>query len=145
MSYVSWHIYGYGIIVSDLKKVTYERVEQLIHKAPKYEEGYKTWLSENGITNPSLDELIEFDEDFGLGLATTLQEVILEAEGIELTACIDYEDKTYLLYEPTYPWNLKETEIRFTEEFIRSLLIKYVSIITDEQITVDYEGAENGG
>ena len=52
---------------------------------------------------------------------------------------------TYLLYEPRYPWWLKDCERHLTETDICSLLAKYVSIITDELITVDYQNPENGG
>ena len=145
MSYYTWHTYGYGIVVSDLKNVTYERVEKLIQRAPKYEKDYKDWLAQCGITEPSMDDIDEFDEDYRVGLATTLREVILEAEGIELTSCNDSDGKTYLLYEPSYPWWLKDCERHLTETDICSLLAKYVSIITDEPITVDYQNPENGG
>lgn len=145
MSYVSWHTYGYGIVVSDLRNVTYERVEKLIQRAPKYEKAYKDWLTQCGIAEPTLEAIAEFDEDYGLGLATTLREVILESEGVELTSCNDYDGKTYLLYEPSYPWWLKDRERHLTETDICSLLAKYVSIITDEPIVVDYQNPANGG
>ena len=82
MSYNTWHTYGYGIVVSDLKNVTYERVEKLIQRAPKYEKDYKDWLAQCGITEPSLDDIDEFDEDYSLGLATTLREVILRRRAL---------------------------------------------------------------
>jgi len=145
MSYVSWHTYGYGIVVSDLRNVTYERVEKLIQRAPKYEKAYKDWLTQCRIAEPTLEAIAEFDEDYGLGLATTLREVILESEGVELTSCNDYDGKTYLLYEPSYPWWLKDRERHLTETDICSLLAKYVSIITDEPIVVDYQNPANGG
>lgn len=92
-----------------------------------------------------MEAVDEFDEDCGLGLATMLREVILEAEGVELTSCNDYDGNTYLLYEPNYPWWLKDSEKNLTETDICSLLAKYVSIITDELIAVDYRNPENGG
>lgn len=145
MSYSTWHDYGYGVCVSDIKAVSVERLQALIHLAPKYERDIQTWLAECEISEPSVDDYLEFDQDYMLGLATMLKEVIEEAEGIRFTACEDCCDKRYLFYEPSYPWHLPEKEKPLTEENIAEILCKYVSILTDEEIPIDYDSAENGG
>ena len=70
----------------------------LLDLAPKFKAKIEGWLSEREIQEPSWDDYMEFDQDFCLGLATILNEIIVEAEGIELTACDDYDGITYLLY-----------------------------------------------
>ena len=121
MSFYTWHTYGYGICVSDIDCESIEKLKKLLHQAPGVEKHYN------------------------LGLATFLKEVILECEGIELTACSDLNDNLYLLYEPTYPWNLPKEQISLTKERIKEIILKYVSILTEKQIEIGYYDPENGG
>ena len=88
---------------------------------------------------------MEFDQDYLLGLATLLQKVIEEAEGIQMTACNNFDSVAYLLYSPSYPWQLKNSERDLTEEQIVQLFGRYVRILTDVPIDVDYQSVENGG
>lgn len=145
MSYSTRHVYGYGICVTDIKTVSVECLQALIHLAPKYEHEIQEWFAECEISEPSVDDYLEFDQDYMLGLATLLKEVIEEAEGICFSACEDYSDKRYLFYEPSYPWNLPEKEKTLTEENIMEIFHKYIPILTDEEISIDYGFAENGG
>ena len=69
----------------------------------------------------------------------------METEGVELTACYDFEDKDYLIYEPIYPWGLTEIDKTMTKEKIEIILQKHLSIITDNIPMCDYQEAENGG
>lgn len=145
MSFQSWHTYGYGVEISGLKSVSMSKVVELVQTAPEYAKIFNEWLEENDIEEPTWEELEEFDDTFCIGLATVLKEVILEIEKIELTACNDFNDKTYLLFAQTYPWWMNETEKSFKEEDVQSLMVKYLSKITDEAITIDYYEPENGG
>lgn len=92
-----------------------------------------------------MDDILESDQEYHLGLVTVLQNVILEAENIRFTVCDDYNSETYLVYEPSYPWNMPEKERNLTEETLRRILAKYISILTDEVFEVDYCSVENGG
>ena len=145
MSFYTWHTYGYGICVSDIGSVSVEKLNELFHKAPGVEKAVNDWLKNCDIENPTWDDYMEYDEDFNLGLAMFLKEVILECEGIELTACNDFNDNQYLLYEPSYPWRLPEEEFSLTEARIKEIILKYVSILTEQQIEVGYYDPENGG
>lgn len=116
MSYTTWHNYGYGICVDDIKTKDVARLEQLLAMAPKFSGGLHEWLSKSEITEPVWDDYMEYDQDFCLGLATILKEVIEEAEEIQMTACDDFDSVTYLLYSPSYPWQLKGDERDLTEE-----------------------------
>ena len=148
MSYHTWHIYGYGIKVSDIEIGTVDRLKELLKLAPAYEKKVKEWLWVNDIREPAIEDILEYDRDFMLGLDTILKEVIQEAEGIEFTACNDFDDERYLVYEPDYPWyltNRSGEEKELTEEKIKEMIEKYVSILTDEDVKVDYQSVENGG
>lgn len=144
MSFRTWHIYGYGVNISALEKISVEKVVKLVQSAPRLAVPFNEWLSQRGNSVLELEDLLDFDEDLYLGLPTILKEVILELEGLELTACNDFEDRTYLLYEKTYPWQMSDMETKLTEETLQSIFVKYISKITDEQITVEYYDPENG-
>lgn len=145
MSYQSWHIYGYGVMLSDLTNISMAAVIDLVQQAPHYAAGFNEWRSECELDDLTLDDLEEFDQNFCLGLATILKEVIEECEGIALTACSDFNGNKYLLYTQEYPWRMSEAEKGLQENDVRSLFVKYLSKITDETFDVDYYGPENGG
>ena len=145
MSWHGWHTYGYGVKVSELQNISMSKVVELIQTAPEYAKSFNDWLKNNDIKEPTLEDLEEFDEDYCIGLATVLAAVICEREGIELTACNDFENETYLLYAQTYPWYLSDKEKTLKEQDIRLLLVRYFSKITDEVITIDYYDPENSG
>lgn len=145
MSYISWHTYGYGICVSDIKEQSLERLQKLISIAPKFQKKIQEWLEDCEISDPAYEDYLEFDQDYMLGLAAILKEVILETEDVDLVACNSYDDTEYLLYAPEYPWNQGSHRRLMTEEAVEALFQKYVSILTDEAIEVDYQSVENGG
>ena len=144
MSYSTWHTYGYGICVDHIKERSVERLEKLLSMSPEYQKDIHTWLEDCEITDPTFEDYLEFDQDYNLGLATILKEVIREAEHIELTACDDLDCREYLIYEAGYPWFFSKTKILATEKETEDLFRKYIAILTDEPITVEYQGVENG-
>lgn len=109
MSYSTWHTYGYGICVSDIKEASLERLQKLISMAPEYQKKIQEWLDDCEISEPAYEDYLEFDQDYMLGLATILKEVILEAEDIDLVACDSHDGTDYLIYVPDYPWNQENT------------------------------------
>ena len=145
MSYSTWHTYGYGIRVDHIKERSVERLENLLSMAPEYQKELHTWLEECEITEPTFEDYMEFDQDYNLGLATILKEVIHEAENIEFTACDDFSGRDYLIYEASYPWYFNKTKTLPTEEAAEELFRKYISILTDAPILIEYQGVENGG
>ena len=145
MSYVSWHTYGYGICVSDITDCTVERLQNLLSLAPEFQQEVQSWLEGCEITEPAVEDYLEFDQDFRLGLAAILKEVIQETEGVELVACDSYDGMDYLLYCPGYPWRQKDQKQLQTEEEAEELFRKYVSVLTDGEIVIDYQAVENGG
>ena len=145
MSFVSWHTYGYGIRTSGIDKISVECVEALVSEAPKFEKNLREYFEEQEISSPEVIDYLEYDQEYRLGIASLLKEVIEEAEEIRFTACDDLQGDKYLLYEPSYPWNLPEKERGLTEEKIKKVLMKYVKILTDADIEYDYYSPENGG
>ena len=97
------------------------------------------------------DILVDFVEDCAQfshkNLASILQEVIKEREGIELTACEDWNRGVYLVCEPDYPWNIKNRpkEQNLTEEDLVAIFAKYLTVVTDSELDVDYQAVEYYG
>lgn len=145
MSFHSWHIYGYGVMLSEITNISVPAVIDLAQLAPQFATDFNAWRSECGLNDLTLEDFADFDQESCLGLATVLKEIIEEREGIVLTACSDFDGNQYLLYTPEYPWQMSELEKKLREGDIQSLFVKYLSKITDETIVVDYYGPENGG
>lgn len=145
MSYQSWHVYGYGICVSEIQNVTVEKLRVLLSMAPECQAKVEDWLKEGEISEPTVEDYYDFDQVYCLGLATILKEVIQEAEHVEFIACDDYNGAEYLLFTPQYPWQIREEERCLTEEKIAELLRKYTQILSDSGLEIDYQSVENGG
>lgn len=146
MSFHTWHIYGFGIRTDELKVDSIERIESLLSCAPEVQEKIHDYFETEDITNPTVEDYKCYEGDgYNLGFATILQEVILAAENLQLTACEDFDECHYLVYEPSYPWNMNEVDLSITEDTIKNILLKYVSILTDTSVEVEYQEVENGG
>lgn len=145
MSYQMWINYGYGICVDDIKECSVERLEKLLALAPELQTRMQDWLAKNNVTTPCWEDYMSYDRDYYLGLAVILQEAIQEIEGIELTACDDFDSADYLIYQPMYPWNLSDRDRGLTEESLREMFNRYVAVLTDEPVPVDHQSVENGG
>lgn len=153
MSYESWHNYGYGICVDDISTNKY-KVFDLIHLAPKFEKEFYEWAEdyrededpENIKEVITMDDIYEYEDNYcECGLAPIIAAVIKECEDVELLCCSDYNCYHYLIFSVTYPWSMTEKEKNMTEEDVRLLIAKYVNILTDKEIDVDYQSVENGG
>ena len=145
MSYESWHNYGYGIITTKLEIDSVERIEALLSLAPEYQTEIRQWFEECEITEPTVDDYLEFDQDYNLGIATILRIVIQEAEKVEFLACDDCHCQRFLMYPKLYPWQMQESDRNVTKERVEEILKKYVSIVSDTELEIDYQEAENGG
>ena len=145
MSYESWHNYGYGIITTKLEINSVERIEALLSLAPTYQAEIHRWFEECEITEPTVDDYMDYDQDYNLGIATILRIVIEEVEKVEFLACDDCNCQRFLMYPPMYPWQNKEVDREMTKERITEILTKYVSIVSDTELEIDFQEAENGG
>ncbi len=154
MSYHTWHEYGYGICVDDIE-TTADKVFELVHLAPNFEKEFYEWVEsyrEDGDPE-SVAELITMDQIYEyeggnyceIGLGPIVASVIKECEEIELLCCSDFDCYHYLIFSTTYPWYMTDKEKNMTEEDVRCLFAKYVNILTDTDVTVDYQSVANGG
>lgn len=154
MSYQSWHEYGYGICVDDIN-TTADKVFELVHLAPKFEKKFYEWVEtyrEDGDPESiaeflPMDSIYEYEDDdcCDYGLGPIMRDVIKECEDVELLCCFDYDGNHYLIFSVTYPWWMTDKEKSMTEEDVRALFAKYVSMLTNVAVTVDYQSVENGG
>lgn len=152
MSTKAYHTYGYGICVEKIKNIEKDRLLSLIRMAPEFYGEYREWEEDwklgEGYEPDVEDILADFVQDCAQfsdeSLASILQEVIKELEGIKLTACEDWNRGTYLLYVPDYPWSLKKRpkEQDLTEEDLAAIFAKYLVVITDSELDVDYQTVE---
>ena len=155
MSYNTRHDYGYGICTDDLKEeISLVKLMKLIQLAPGLYERVKKYIDVfcDGQITETYDILESYVENCGKnkygGLAEIMYEVIIEVEGIELYVSFDFNGAAYLIYPPIYPWQLKnmsDKEKNLTEEALCELYAKYLHIITDEDLVVEYKSVENGG
>lgn len=145
MSTYTWHHYGYGICTDHIKTESVDRLQQLLRLVPEFEAEINGWLKEIEVDAPTYEDYMDFDQDYHLGIATILLNVIKEAEGIEMLACDDAAGMVYLMFPPLYPWRIEENERGLTEEKIEEILRKYIAVLTDEEITIEYQSAENYG
>lgn len=52
MSYTTWHNYGYGICVDDIKTRDVTRLESMLKLAPNLDREIHRWLEECSISEP---------------------------------------------------------------------------------------------
>ena len=149
MSHTSWHFYGYGIKVDEIGDVPKERIEALIDLAPVFKDKIRKELDEMQVKDADLEDYCDAmhnaDLDFSfLGLASIMKCVMEEVEGLEFVACDNYDNEHFLIFTPQYPWRMTDQEKQVTEEALEDLFTKYVSILTDKRIDIDYQTVENG-
>ena len=145
MAYKTWHNYGYGVCVTRLKIDSPERVGKLIGLTKHFRKDVQQYFDECEITEPTMDDYEELDQDYYNGMAYVLQQVIMEKEHLELSVCDDFEGNRYLWYMPDYPW-FTPCRFRFiSEKKVERIIRKYLSMLTDDKFEVEYLSAENGG
>ena len=136
---------GYGICTSEIKIRSVEALEKMLDKAPEYKDMIHSYFAECEIQNPTIQDYLNFDQDYGNGLATLLQHVVLEADEIEFVSCRNEDGKQYLLYSPVCPWLMHEDEKALTREKVDEIFSKYTSIVSEEEVVPDYEMVVNYG
>ena len=146
MIYHTWTVNGYGVRTNDIE-TTKERVENLLKLAPKFNEDIQSYFKETKIDEPDLEDYLEYDKDCYSGVAYLLQNVIKEVENIRLDIADDFNSYYYLLLCPSYAWAERTEEERRldAEEKVDELLKKYIKILTEKEIAIDYRSVKNGG
>ena len=60
----TFHIYGFGVELSQLGDVSLDKLEQLIDMAPIFKSKILKWFKEEKIDKPTLENYFEFDVGF---------------------------------------------------------------------------------
>ena len=150
MSYQTWHDYGYGICVDDIE-TTVDKVLELVAIAPKFKKNFYDWvkdyMEDEDIEELTMDDIDSYEDSpyCDSGLAPIIASVIQECENVELFCCSDYNCYHYLIFSTTYPWCLNDKVKNMTEKDMCHLFTKYINILTDIPIVIDYQSVENGG
>ena len=147
MSYHTWHTYGYGVKVDDIK-TTPERLLNLAATKPELLEKVKTYLSEMlgeyKVAELSLEDFDEFDDVIcgksGIGAILFYAIDEFQADYVD-----DFDGNAYVLFPERYPWIMSDKEKALTENDVREIFEKYIKILTDEPVEIDYHSVENGG
>lgn len=151
MSYESWVIEGRGICLNDID-TSVERVEKLLELEPELQKEVhaKIRIGTGDEKAPvSLEDYRHYEWEeagFASGLGAILIAIVHKREGFELSAADDFNGKTYVIYEKSYPWLMTgRGEKLLTKEGIDVTFKRYAGILTDKEIEVEYQRAENGG
>ena len=147
MSYHTWTTYGFGFCVDDIE-TTPEKLLKLAMLDDKTFLSVVHYLDERfdgeyKISELTMEDFCDLEGDFcERDVAYVLRNVIKE---IPIVYADDYNGTPYILYCPTYPWNITDTEVGLTEEKVEAIFSKYIEVLTDDVIVVDWQAVENGG
>ncbi len=142
MSYREWTIDGYGFCVDDICPCNKGNLLELIKQNHKLSKCLEYDYQEN------LDEMLESYEDDGgfRGLAAILHEIINENEDIGFSLAEDFDSAQYIILEPHYSWStISEKERNATKGEIDDILNKYIRLLTDKKVRIEYQEVGNGG
>lgn len=146
MSYHTWSTDGYGFCASDIQ-TTVPKIQSLLLCAPEFATKLAKDFKADNIINPTLDDYLDYEDiDCCKGIAYILREVISEAENIDIDAADDFDGNWYVLLLPSYPWaKISLEEKTLTKEKIKEIFVKYIKVLTDEDVYIDFCCVENGG
>ena len=146
MGYHTYSVEGFGFSVDEID-TNIPRLRQFLHCAPDFRKEIDKYFLDTQIVNQKLDDYLEYDQDCGSGLAYIIQRVIEEAEDTWITIAENFDGEWFVLLSPAYPWVKQGSTYNAltTEDKARKLLQKYIDILTDSQVSIDYQSVENGG
>lgn len=143
--YNTWHEYGFGFCVDDIK-TTPDKVLLLASLDKDILEEVEQCLENSGLACDIACDIDIFDElqDCGdaVGLSYILANMIKE---FDVLCASDFDGRRYILYAPSYPWERDERDIDLTPQKISDIFNRYIRILTDDPIIIDYRSVENGG
>lgn len=148
MSYHVWSTYGYGFCVDGIN-TTPEKILTLASLNEKTLSDLRKYLSdyfegEYKDEELELEDFAEFEGHYGdRGISCILREVINNE--LPIVFADNFDGVDYILYCPAFPWDLSDKDKYITEDDVREIFSKYIRILTDEPIVVDYYNVANGG
>ena len=152
-------IHGYGICTDfamdgKFKKIRtsedLEPLKKLINMAPKFAADHTVVTLQAMEKDIYEDEMslawvasdlmyaIFGDDAGGCGLSYILSLVIAECEDVHLATTLDCDCSEFLLFAKKFPWQLTEREKTITKDELDAIFSKYVSVLTDEPIEIQY-------
>lgn len=148
MSYHTWTTYGFGFCVDDID-TTPEKLLKLAAMNSDAIKEVREYLDDIFDGREYKDEeltLSDFDDLEGdyceRGITYVLYHVINE---ISIVFADDYNGTPYILYCPHYPWTMNEGEKDLSEADVTEIFAKYIRVLTDQPVEIDYQSVENGG
>ena len=147
MSYHTWSTDGFGFCVDDIA-TTPERILKLASLNQETYEDLREYLNdcvgEYKDDDLTIDVFDDFEGDYGdRGLSCILREVINNE--LPIVFADDFDGIPYILYCPSYPWTLRNEEKCLTKENVILIFQKYIKMLTDTPVIIDYYSVENGG
>lgn len=148
MSYRVWSVDGYGFCVDDIHTAP-QRVMALAATNAETLKYVREYLDEHmGVTDWKADDLQMDDfndlcDDSGCarGISCILSDVIK----YPVIVADNFEGEQYILLEPYYPWYVPDELKGVTEKDIKAEFQRCISMLTDEDIWIDYQSVPNGG
>lgn len=148
MSYNTWTTYGIGFCIDDID-TTPEKILKLAAMKPDVLEDVREYLDdifdgeEYNDEDLTIDDFDELEGDYcERGVTYVLYRVIDE---IRVIFADDYNGTQYILYCPSYPWNMNDQEKNLKYDDIVNIFTKYIKILTDKPVEIDHQIVENGG
>ena len=145
VSYHYWTTNGFGFCVDDIH-TTPKRLMELAEMNEKVLRRVEEYLNEEHpgwtIESLNMEDFNDLEGDCG---ETCLAHVLYEIINLSVSVALDFGNRHYILYEPSYPWSIPDGEENLTEEDVLRIFRKYISVVTDENIFIDYQSVENGG
>ena len=113
--------------------------EKVLRRVEEYlNEEHLGWT----IESLNMEDFNDLEGDCG---ETCLAHVLYEIINLSVSVALDFGNRHYILYEPSYPWSIPDGEENLTEEDVLRIFRKYISVVTDENIFIYYQSVENGG
>lgn len=152
-------IHGYGICTDfamdgKFRKIKtledLEPLKKLINMAPKFAADHtmatllsmeKNFIEDEASLAWVASDLMYaiFGDDAGsCGLSYILSLVIAECEDVHLATTLDADCSEFLLFAKKFPWQMTDREKVITKDDLDAIFSKYVSVLTDEPIDIQY-------
>jgi len=127
---------GYGITSKDIRnRVVKYGIEKILDCAPHFKEEVLKQMEKDGYS-PVEYYIRKLDDYFGGNAEFALiREAIFEQEGIIVSAFIDLDGITYLVYDYV-PMSKEDDSI--PNETINAIINKYVNIVFGQDVQCDY-------
>jgi hypothetical protein len=139
MGYETYIEYGYGINFSDVIVENVGKFRKFLSEfAPELSEKINAEIGED----PTINDYKEFDD---FGIAGLVAETLGEYTRLNFIIATDYDGQAFILYSPSYPWELSEREKKLKKEDLNEVF-SFIEKISENPVPLpEYQVVENGG